>query len=41
MKDLFENTIFPVKEGKISLGITVPCRMTEEMKKEIKNNFYP
>jgi len=32
---------FQVKEGKISLGITVPCRMREEMKKEINNNFSP
>ena len=37
MKDLFGNTIFQVKEGKISWGITVPWRMAErdeEGKKE-------
>ena len=29
MKDLFGNTIFQVKEGKISSGITVALRMEE------------
>jgi len=38
---LREYNFFQVKEGKISLGVTVPCRMTEEMKKKIKNNFSP
>ncbi len=40
-RSLWEYNIFQLKEGKISLGITVPSRMAEEMKKEIKHNFSP
>jgi hypothetical protein len=42
MKDLFGNTIFQVKDGKLSSGITVPWRITEgdeERKKDLL--FFP
>ena len=40
MKDLFGNTLFEVKEGKLSSGITVPWRMAEGDEEGKKEYFF-